>query len=208
MRRVLMAALAAGLGLAVSACAPSPVAMHATTASELLTRFATGGVDVDVCTPRGRAMLRGAVRAYGAAMTQAGEIWPVAPAADVDPDTLKAMDVSVVVAVRAGFVEASDLPAAAREQVMQASFADAPALQNMRAAAPQACAEVFDLQRAAARFVMETERYKRAVERAVGAHDARTVQHLRRQAQRVERAQSQMDMLAAAVSAAVARRQS
>jgi len=208
MRRVLMAALVSGLGLVLSACARLPAAMHATTASELLARFAEGAADVDVCTPRGRAMLRGAVRAYGAAMAQAGESWPVVPSADVDPDTLKAMDVSVVVAVRAGFVELSDLPAEARGQVMQLSFADTPAIQNMRRAMPAACVEVFDLQRAAARFVMETERYKRAVERAVGARDARTAQQLRRQAQRVELAQSQMDMLAAAVSAAIARGQS
>ncbi|MBC7769147.1 MAG: hypothetical protein H7124_10205, partial [Phycisphaerales bacterium] len=56
--------VAAALGS--SACAPSPVSMPATQASEVLELFAAGTPPGDVCTPQGRALLRGAVRAYGA----------------------------------------------------------------------------------------------------------------------------------------------
>ena len=70
LRKMMLAFAAAGL---LSACAPGPVAMPATQASEMLELIAAGHPPGDVCTPQGRALLRGAVRSYGNAMAQAGQ---------------------------------------------------------------------------------------------------------------------------------------
>ena len=56
LRKMMLAFAAAGL----CACAPGPAAMSATQASEMLELFAAGHAPGDVCTPQGRALLRGA----------------------------------------------------------------------------------------------------------------------------------------------------
>jgi hypothetical protein len=174
--------------------------MAATDASELLARFAAGAAPADVCTPEGRALLRGAVRAYGAAMSEAGETWPAAPARDVDAD-LSSMDVSVLVAFAAGFVEASDLRGPARASAGELPFAQWPEIQMMRQAASVACADAARLQQAAARFVLEAARYQQLA--ADAARDARAAARMRVQGARMERAQSQMQLMAAYVEASL-----
>jgi len=71
-------AVAFGLVVLACACAPAPASMSAGEASERLARFAASPAD-DACTPQGRAMLREAVRVYGAAMEEAGVAWPELP---------------------------------------------------------------------------------------------------------------------------------
>ncbi len=197
MRPVL--ALAALLGTSACAPAPAPVHMAATEASELLERFAAGAASADVCTPQGRALLRGAVRAYGAAMESGGVAWPAIPVMGADADQLRSMDVTVLVAFAAGFVEASDFRGNARRMANALALTQYPEIRNMRAAARGACSEVAALQQAAARFVLETERYREMAERAIGGH--REAERLRRQERRMARAEMQMQDLAAAVQA-------
>jgi hypothetical protein len=172
---------------AVSACGPAPALMPATRASEVLERFAAG-MGGDVCTPSGRAELRGAVRAYGAAMNANGVAWPAT-------EQSNSVDASVLVAFSAGFVEASDFHGTARAALQQLAFASWPEVRGMRRAARIACTEVVALQRAAARVVMETERLSQMA-------NARP-ERLARQRQRVEHAHAQMQQQAALVSARV-----
>lgn len=182
------------LALAVSACAPGPVPMSATDASEVLTRFAGGFAPVDICSADGRALLRGAVRAYGAAMRQGGEVWPRSP--DVAGD-LNSVEVSVLIAVAAGFVEASDLRGPARMLAAQMSLEHWPAVRDLRAASQVACPELLQLQRTTARFVMERERYDALASRA---DDARAAERLRRQQERMARSMQAMRALAAQIT--------
>ncbi len=173
---------------AVSACGPAPALMPATRASEVLERFAAG-MGGDVCTPGGRAELRGAVRAYGAAMNANGVAWLV------DDDELNGVEASVLVAFTAGFIEASDIRGPARAAIDQLAFAHWPEVRGMRHARRTACTEVVALHRAAARVVVETERLRRMAN--AGS------ERLRRQHQRIERAHMQMQQQAALVSARV-----
>lgn len=180
----------------ICACAPAPVRMTATEASELLARFASGSEGAEVCTPEGRALLRGAVRAYGAEMAMAGVSWPMIPAMGADANRLTSLDVSVTVAFTAGFVEASDFYGPARALVSHLTFAHWPQVRSMRRGAHVACAEVVQLQQAAAHVVLESERY-----RDLSTHARNNDDRLRRQARRLERAQEQMNDRAAAVEA-------
>lgn len=184
---------------AASACGPAPAVMPATRASELLERFAAGAAPADVCTPAGRAVLRGAVRAYGAAMHAGGVTWPSVPLSEERPaQRLNSTDVSVLVAFVAGFVDASDFRGASRAALAQLSFAHWPEMARMRDGARVACAEVVALQQAAARVVMEMERLRLIAE---PGDDARNTERLARQHVRVERAQAHMQTLAAVVEA-------
>lgn len=187
--------------LATSACAPAPapVQMAATDASELLERFAAGSAPADVCTPQGRAVLRGAVRAYGTELQRAGVAWPAIPAMGGEGDQLRSMDITVLVAFAAGFVEASDFHGNARRMVSELALTQYPEIRNMRAAAHVACGEVAALQQAAARFVLEAERYREMAEQAIS--DQQDAERLRRQERRMARAEMQMQDLAAAVQA-------
>lgn len=195
---LIMAAL-----VATSSCAPAPapVQMAATDASELLERFAAGSVAADVCTPQGRALLRGAVRAYSAAMASGGVAWPAVPVMGESPDPLRSVDITVLVSFAAGFVEASDFRGNARRMVGELALMQYPEIREMRSAAHVACNEVAALQRGAAHFVLETERYRQMAEQAMG--DQREAERLRRQERRMARAQAQMQDLAAAVQARV-----
>ncbi len=185
LRVIAMAALAA-----VSACAPGPAHMPAARASEVLERFAAGAAEADVCTPNGRAMLRGAVRAYGAAMNANGVAWPA-----TGGDQLNGVEASVLVAFSAGFVEASDFYGPAQRALTQLAFTQWPEVRGMRTATRVACNEVAALQQAAARVVMETERLHQMA-------DGRP-ERVERQRDRVERAQMLMQQQAALVSARV-----
>lgn len=175
----------------VSACAQAPVAMPATRASELLERFAAGGAAAtDVCTPAGRAQLRGAVRAYSAAMTANGVVWPATQHGQIN-----GVDASVMVAFTAGFIEASDLHGPARAALGQLALANWPEVRGMRSAMRTACSEVVALHHAAARVVMETERLQQMA--------SASADRLHRQHLRVERAHIHMQQQAALVSARV-----
>ena len=164
--------------------------MPASHASEVLERFAAGAAEADVCTPNGRAMLRGAVRAYGAAMNANGVAWPAAGG-----DQLNGVEASVLVAFSAGFVEASDFYGPARAALTQLAFTQWPEVRGMRTATRVACSEVASLQQAAARLVVETARLRQM---PVSQPD-----RLQRQRERVARARMQMQQQAALVSARV-----
>lgn len=185
LRIMALAALAAA-----SACAPGPARMPASHASEVLERFAAGAAEADVCTPSGRATLRGAVRAYGAAMNANGVAWPA-----TGGDQLNGVEASVLVAFSAGFVEASDFYGPARAALTQLAFTQWPEVRGMRTATRVACNEVAALQQAAARVVMETERLRQMA-------DGRP-ERVERQRNRVERAHMLMQQQAALVSARV-----
>jgi len=198
LRRSIMA-----LGLVSGGCAPAtaPLPMPATQASEVLEQFAAGAAPEDVCTPEGRALLRGAVRAYAAEMQSGGVDWPALPAADGASGDMRSVDASVVIAFAAGFVEASDFSGPARALVRQVSFAQWPAIAEMRQAARVACEQVAELQQSAAHFVLEASRYESlSADAGVGAGAQDSVA---RQARRMQRARAQMEMRAAEVDAAV-----
>ena len=174
--------------------------MPAAEASELLARFAAGSGSADVCTDEGRAVLRGAVRAYGAEMQANGVAWPAIPGMGGDSNALSTIDVSVLIASAAGFVDASDFHGPARQMIGRLSFAQWPEIRSMRQAARVACPDVVQLQQAAARFVLESERLHDMAERAENARNSqRAVERLQRQSVRVERAQVQMQTVAAVV---------
>jgi hypothetical protein len=180
--------------------------MAATDASELLARFAAGADDAQVCTPQGRALLRGAVRAYSAEMAAAGVAWPAIPAIGGDADNLRSVDMNVLVAFSAGFLEASDFQNAARSMIGELSFANWREVREMRRAAHLACAEVVEMQRATARFVLEQARYQQLAERARGGETH--ADRLRRQDRLLEHAAAQMNMSAAAVASRLRETQS
>ncbi|MBL8547121.1 MAG: hypothetical protein JNL81_11705 [Hyphomonadaceae bacterium] len=192
-----------GLGFALAAalcaCAPAPVEMPAAQAAEVLERFAAGNPPADVCTPEGRAVLRGAVRSYGDAMAQAGETWPDFEAFGREPNGITGVEASVVIGVVSGFVEASDLRGPSRALAMDMTLANWPSVRDLRQAALVACPELVELQQAASRFVIEQDRYQQLAERARG-HDTRAVEHLRRSADRMQRSMEDMRVLAEMVT--------
>jgi|GEM_PF-1968110 len=189
----------AALALATSACAPPPVTMPATEASEVLERFAAGAAPGDLCTGQGRALLRGAVRAYGAAMAEAGETWPNAPVFGDAPENLTSVEVMVMISVASGFVEMSDLRGQARMFARQMTFAHWPSIRDLRRATEVACPELVQLQQTASRFVLERERYESLRERAERGGQ-RSHERLQRHAERLETSLAQMQALADAVT--------
>jgi hypothetical protein len=190
-------ALVLTLALAVIGCAPAPSPMAATEASELLERFAAGASPADVCTRSGRAALRGAVRAYGQEMAQNGIAWPALPPADSAGDHLTRVEAAVLVASASGFLEPSDLRGSARALARETAPAHWPEANDLRRLARVACAEVMQLQLAASRLMVEAERYRDLVARADASASA--AEGAQTQARRLERAQAQLDAMAAAV---------
>ena len=184
--------------LLVGACAPAPVMMPATQASEVLERFAAGNAPGDICTAQGRALLRGAVRAYGAAMAEAGETWPNAPAFGRAAESITSVEVMVMISVASGFVEMSDLRGPARALAGQMTFAHWPSVRDLRRASEVACPELVQLQQTASRFVMERERYETLLERA--RRSERGAERLQRHTERMERSMAQMQALAELVT--------
>jgi hypothetical protein len=176
--------------------------MAATQASEMLERFAAGSAPANVCTPEGRALLRGAVRAYGAEMARAGVAWPAVPARG-EGEIVKGVDATVLAAFAAGFVEASDFRGRARALIGEFSLAQWPHLGGVRQAARVACEEVVELQQAMARLVLEAERYQDLALFAAREGGPRAQQRVERQEQRLQRAQTQMQLSAAQVEVAV-----
>jgi len=110
---------------------------------------------------------------------------------------LNSVEVSVLIAVAAGFVEASDLRGPARMLAAQMSLEHWPAVRDLRAASQVACPELLQLQRTTARFVMERERYDALASRA---DDARAAERLRRQQERMARSMQAMRALAAQIT--------
>lgn len=186
--------LAALAALFACACAPGPAPMAASEASERLERFAAGSGASEVCTPEGRSMLRGAVRAYGAELARANVAWPALPEAG---DAMRGTDLAVTLAFAAGFVEASDFQNGARAAIRQFALAQWPQFRDVRAAAQVACGQVVELQQAASRLAAEMERYEHMRTRA-------DPERLRRQQERLQRAEAQLEALADLVEAEIA----
>lgn len=188
-----------GLALIAGACGQAPVSMRASEASVLLEQFAAGAGPADLCTPHGRALLRGAVRAYGAAMHEAGEAWPAAPE-QAAREGLGGVEAMVLVASASGFIEPTDLSGQASALVDRIVFAHWPQLREMRAGTQVACNEMMEFQLSAARFVLESDRYERIFQFGPASADARTQGRAEIQARRVERARAVMQVHAALVS--------
>ena len=187
--------MALAVGVLACACAPGPQPMAASEASEHLERFAAGASAGEVCTPQGRATLRGAVRAYGAELAQAGVAWPALP--EGDGAAMRSTDVAVALAFAGGFVEASDLQRASRGMVSRFASAQWPQLHGMRAAARLACAQMVELQAAASRVAVEMERFQRVSMRSDPARVAL-------QRERLANAEAQLTALADMVEAEIA----
>lgn len=192
--------LALSLVLAASACAPAPPNMPATQAIELLERFAAGSARLDVCSPRGRAMLRGAVRSYGQEMHSAGVDWPALP----QDRSLNAVDATVVMSMVAGFIEPSDLHGGARALAGQFVFASVPQVRDFQSAARVACAELIQLQQGAVRYVVERQRLEHLVARNSSAASAREAQRIQRQSERLDNTLADIRALAERVEQRVA----
>ncbi len=195
MRKRFILALAAAL----CACAPAPVRMPAAQASEVLNLFAAGRGPANVCSASGRALLRGAVRAYSQEMRLSGVDWPLVPGVSGEAEQLTHVDVSVMIAFAAGFVKASDFRGAPRMFMNQLALGEWPAIRSIRLAARDACEDVVALQQAAASFVIESSRYKEMTDRSRSGRG--DVERLRRQSVRLQRAHERMEQQAAVVQA-------
>jgi len=172
--------------------------MPAAQAAEVLNLFAAGRGPADICSADGRATLRGAVRAYGREMQEAGVAWPAIPGAAGETQNVTALDVSVMVAFAAGFVETGDFQHPARRFMTGLTFAQWPEIQSMRMAAREACEDVAALQQAAARVVIEQTRLADMVRSAErNNHGVETVNRLRRQSAMLDRARAHMEEQAA-----------
>lgn len=194
--------LAFALVAALSACAPSPVQMPAARASEVLNLFAAGAGPANICSRDGRLLLRGAVQAYSREMQRSGVSWPVIPGNAAETDNITSVDISVMIAFAAGFVETSDFQHPARGMLAHLTFLQWPEIQSIRGAARVACDEVQGLQQAASRFVIEQSRLAQMTRNAHARNQGReTAERLRRQSVRVQRAQEQMQEMAAMVEA-------
>jgi hypothetical protein len=190
-----------GLGFALAAalcaCAPTPVRMPAAQAAEVLSLFAAGAGPANICSSDGRALLRGAVQAYSREMAQAGVAWPAIPRGSEETETVTSVDISVMIAFAAGFVETGDFQAQARGMLTHLTINQWPEIQSMRDAASVACTDVQALQQAASGFVVEQSRMAQMVHAA----RARDAERLRRQSVRLQRAQTRMQEAAAVVAA-------
>lgn len=176
---------------ASGACAPGPARMPASEAGAWLEHFAASAGPENICTPEGRATLRGAVRAYGQAMAEGGEVWP--NVSDTDANSITAVEASVLTAARSGLVELSDLIGPAR--AMADELAPVPALPNVQQMTDVACGDLVQLQQTAVRLILERERYKILAERAARQLDERAAEQLSRQAERLQRSMTEIEMI-------------
>lgn len=193
------------LAAALSACAPAPVQMPAAQASEVLNLFASGRGPASICSDDGRALLRGAVRAYAREMDRSGVAWPAVPGVSGEAENVTHVDLSVMVAYAAGFVKTSDFQQPVRGFLTGLTFAELPDILSLRRAARFACEDVEALQRASARFVMEQTRMGDMVRSAERHSTGReTADRLRRQSDRVNRAREEMQEMAAIVQTRMA----
>jgi hypothetical protein len=189
--------------LALGACAPGPARMPASEAGAWLERFAASTAPENVCTPQGRATLRGAVRAYGAAMAEAGQVWPNIGDVDREANAITAVEASVVIATASGLVELSDLRGPARAMALQMTFAHWPSVRDLHMAAQVACGDLVQLQQTASRLILERERYRVLAERAERRRDRRAQEQLSRQAARMERSMTEIQIITERVTAKV-----
>lgn len=195
-----------GLGFALAAalcaCAPAPVQMPAAQAAEVLNLFAAGAGPADICSRDGRALLRGAVRSYSREMAEAGVTWPMIPQASEETENVTSVDISVMIAFAAGFVETGDFQAPARGMLAHLTINQWPEIQSMRHATATSCADVRTLQQAASGFVVEQSRMAQMVHAAHVRNQGReSADRLRRQSVRLERAETRMQEAAAVVEA-------
>jgi hypothetical protein len=191
-------AIFAAAALALAGCGPAP--MNALEAAQVLEAF-TAGAGPDVCAPGGRGQLRGAVRAYGEAMTENGAEWPALAAHEEEQQALSSVEVSVMISFAAGFVHATDLPRAARGRAQMLVLEHLPHMMRMRRVGVEHCAEVVSMQRAASRYMLEMERMKHAVESARRNGGEGAVAQLLHQNAVIRRAQEDMEIAAAAIQA-------
>lgn len=185
------------LAAALSACAPAPVQMPAAQASEVLNLFSSGRGPANVCTPDGRALLRGAVRAYGREMGRSGVPWPVIPGVSGEAEDITHVEISVLISYAAGFVYTTDFPPATRRLMSHLTFSQLPEISSLRRAARVACGDVQALQQAAARYFLEQARMEQMMRSAQSrGRGAETADRLRRQSNRLERARADLEMYA------------
>lgn len=173
--------------------------MSATEAAGVIEAFTAGAPEVDVCVADGRSQLRGAVRAYGAAMHENGAVWPAIIAPDDAREPMSATEVSVLIAFAAGFVQASDLPAAARGKARMLVLEHLPQVMKLRGVAAEACGEVVMMQRAASRYLLEMERYRDVIESARRNGGEAAVGRILAQNAVLKRAQEDMQHAAALI---------
>lgn len=165
---------------ATAACAPTPSRIPADEARAAIEQFAAGTQHFDVCTPEGRAVLRGAVRSYSEAEAAEGRVWPTVPVGD-ERAPLDAVNGSVLVAVAAGFAEVNDLRGDAQAQYRLLALENWFQMRDVRLASRLACDDMLRLQQLGSRLVVEAQRYERM--RGSGVTSSTRIQ---RQHQRVE----------------------
>jgi len=183
---------------ALSACGAP--AMSAREAALVLERYVAGD-ELDPCTREGRAMLRGAVRAYAAEMSQAGLAWPNLAPEGVRQEEMDAVEIAVLIGFAAGFIEANDLPQPARVRAHRLALSNLPQVWNLRGVTRDACPDVLVMQRAASRYMREMERYRREVESARENGGEGAVRRLLAQNTVLTRAQQDMQAAAARIEA-------
>lgn len=142
------------------ACAPAPVSMPADQARQVIEQFSGGVQRFDVCTPEGRAILRGAVRSFSSAEAAEGRVWPTVPVGD-ERAPLDAVNGSVLVAVAAGFVKVNDLRGDARAQYRMLALEHWLHMRDARLATELACEDVLRLQQVGAQLVVQMQRLER-----------------------------------------------
>ena len=135
-------------------------------------------------------------------MQQAGVAWPVIPGNAAETDNVTSVDISVMIAFAAGFVESSDFQHPVRGMLTHLTITQWPEIQGLRPAADVACEDVQALQQAASGFVVEQSRMAQMVHAAHVRNQGReSAERLRRQSVRVERAQTRLNETAAVVQA-------
>jgi hypothetical protein len=162
MRRAVVAVMI----IATAACAPRPPEFSTTEARGILERFAVGQAPADLCEPEGRAMLRGAVRSYARAMAESGQPWPnIRTLGEGDTAGPTGIDVLVLAALGAGFIEPNDIQGPARILARHIARAYNGDLSDVRRAVDVACPEVVELQQVLARAFIEDQRFEARMDR-------------------------------------------
>ena len=147
--------LAAGAALTLAACGAAPEPMRASEAAASLAQFAAVETPSYLGTREGREALRSAVRAHGREMRVNGLVWP-----RFDPDPGRpagAMDLAVLIAFSAGFVERDDLMRAAQRSAEQVARDHLSEIAHLRDASRRACAEAAEAQRTAVIYMAAVE---------------------------------------------------
>ncbi len=135
-------------------------------------------------------------------MQQSGVSWPIIPDEAGEAGSVTSVDISVMIAFAAGFVKTNDFQHPVRGMLAHLTILQWPEIQNIRSAARVACDDVQRLQQAASRFVVEQSRLAQMAHNVRVRNQGReTSERLRRQAVRVQRAQEQMQEMAAIVEA-------